>query len=138
GDKLLELNGESISERTAEDVQFELMNKDGCEAVFTIERGEIKINFDWSSKKKIVETLKVGVEKTIKDGYGFDFKLSSEEMVFIVNKISVDNSNGVKVGDKLLYINEIDASMIKIDDLQSMLDTPGRSTTLVIERTSKI
>merc|ERR1712176_1282783 len=34
----------------------------------------------------------------------------------------------------ILSINDIDAGMINSDDLQSMLDTPGNKTKLIIER----
>ena len=82
----------------------------------------------------IVEQVQVGVKREM-DGFGFDFKTSSaNKNAIIVNRILKDYSNGCQIGDKILSINDIDASMINIDDLQSMLDTPGSQTKIVIER----
>ena len=69
------------------------------------------------------------------DGFGFDFKTSGDNRnAIMVNRILKNYSNGCQIGDKIISINDIDASMINIDDLQSMLDTPGSQTKLVIER----
>ena len=82
----------------------------------------------------IVETFKVGVRRN-DNGFGFDFKKSSENSNYVViNCIHTEQSNDVQKGDKILSINDIDAGMINVDDLQSMLDTPGNKTKLVIER----
>merc|ERR1719384_874838 len=120
-DKILSINNENCVDSSPEVVQFLLMNLyEKNEAVFQIERG--------------VETFKVGVRRE-KGGFGFDFKKSSENSNYVVvNSIVMEQSNDVKIGEKILSINEIDAGMINTDDLQSMLDTPGNKTKLIIER----
>eukprot|EP00483_Globobulimina_turgida_P013082 UN13106 len=120
-DKILSLNNENCVDSSPEVVQFLLMNLyEKNEAIFEIERG--------------VETFKVGVRRE-KGGFGFDFKKSSENSNYIVvNTIHSENSNDVQIGDKILSINNIDAGMINTDDLQSMLDTPGNKTKLIVER----
>ena len=81
-----------------------------------------------------METFKVGVRRE-KGGFGFDFKKSSENSNYIVvNSIHTEQSNDIQIGDKILSINDIDAGMINTDDLQSMLETPGNKTKIIIER----
>ena len=110
-----------------------------------------------------METLNICISRQM-NGYGFDFKVSSiNKNDIIVNEIQKNKkkifgwkikffqiqktywsnicifvytncSNQCKVGDKMLTINDIDAGMINIDDLQSMLETPGKKTIIVIER----
>mmetsp|Transcript_54115 Transcript_54115/g.86619 ORF Transcript_54115/g.86619 Transcript_54115/m.86619 type:complete len:199 (-) Transcript_54115:213-809(-) len=120
-DKILSINNENCVDCSPEMVQFLLVNLyEKTEAIFEIERG--------------VETFKVGVRRD-KGGFGFDFKKSSENPNYIVvNSVHTEQSNDLKIGDKILSINDIDAGMINADDLQSMLDTPGNKTKLVIER----
>eukprot|EP01083_Nonionella_stella_P202178 738861_1 len=120
-DKILSVNNENCVDSSPEVVQFLLMNLyEQNEAIFEIERG--------------VETFKIGIRRET-GGFGFDFKKSSENSNYIViNAIHSDTSNDVQIGDKILSINDIDAGMINADDLQSMLDTPGNKTKLMVER----
>eukprot|EP01083_Nonionella_stella_P021165 58679_1 len=120
-DRLLSINNENCVDTSSEVVQFLIMNLyQANEALFQIERE--------------VSTFRVGVRRE-KGGFGFDFKKSSENSNYVVvNSIHTEQSNDICVGDKILSINDIDAGMINPDDLQSMLDTPGNNTKLIVER----
>jgi len=122
-DKLLAVNNENCVDSSPEVVQFLLMNLyEQNEAVFEIERG--------------AETMKVGVRRE-QEGFGFDFSKSTQNSNYIVvTDVHSAQSNHVEVGDKILSINDIDGGMINTDDLQSMMDTPGNQTKLIIERLS--
>jgi len=125
GDKILSVNNENCVDSTVEVVQFLLMNLyEKNEAVFEVEREN--------------RTLKIGVYRQ-DGGFGFDFIRSTQNSNYIeVNAIHSDQSNGIFRGDKILSINDIDGGMINTDDLQSMLDTPGNKTKLVVERMVKM
>ena len=78
-----------------------------------------------------VETMRVGVRRD-QEGFGFDYEKSGDYIV--VTGVHTAQSNNIEVGDKILSINDIDGGMINTDDLQSMMDTPGNKTKLIIER----
>merc|ERR550525_279055 len=109
GDKILSINNENCVDSTVDMVRYVLLNlyKDN-EAVFEVEREN--------------RVLKVGVCRK-SDDFGIDLIRSTHNPNYIeVNSIHSDDSN------------EIDGGMINTDDLQSMLDSPGNKTKLIVER----
>lgn len=118
---MLSIGNENCVDSSVDVVKFLMLNLyDKTEAIFDISRNG--------------QTMKIAISRH-SNGFGFDFcKCEEDETYIVITDIMREQSNECRIGDKLLSINNIDASMINIEDLRSMLETPGNRTVITLER----